>query len=238
MSRIAILLVPGKVMIWWWWNELILENRVPCFGTNQCFIHGMRLGHVEKGMAVRNPQGNPESGGKISQSMAIYGNLWQSMAIEKHCLFLMEKYGKGLIHRWASHLWDSLRQQLLKLQPSVRCRCPALGGCPSRLDELRTLTSHICGKFDFLQADTRNDSPTRAMKHTLLGLWISMFWFLTPSEMLFLVSVSVLSLFGCFLPKDCATSNFTRLQLATTASVARIEHFSVLWHGRCVPDSP
>ena len=43
----------------------------------------------------------------------------------------------------------------------------------------------ICGKFDFLQADTRNDSPTRAMKHTLLGLWISMFWFLTPSEMLF-----------------------------------------------------
>jgi hypothetical protein len=34
----------------------------------------MRLGHVEKGMAVRNPQGNPESGGKISQSMAIYGN--------------------------------------------------------------------------------------------------------------------------------------------------------------------
>ena len=43
---------------------------------------------------------------------------------------------------------NTLRQQLLKLQQWVsNSRCPAFG-CPSRLDELPALTSHMCnGSF-------------------------------------------------------------------------------------------
>ena len=148
MSRIAMNCYSTRTRGWWWWwwwrwwrHELILENRVPCFGTNQCFIHGMRLGHVEKGMAVRNPKKSTGQPRKWWQNLAIYGNLWQS-----HGKTWPFSHGKGLIHQRADGLPTfclNLRQQLLKLPPSVRCRCPAWGGCPSRLDELRTLTGQI-----------------------------------------------------------------------------------------------
>ena len=223
MSRIAILLVPGKVMMKW----IDLGEQGTLFWDKPMFHPWHAFGACGKRNGSEKSTGQPR---KWWQNLAIYGNLWQSKNIAFFSWKNMEKvwFIDGLPTfetTSGSSFWncrrrcDAARHWAGAPAGWMSCeRWPATFGYGSiPTDTLlvgwtsiyqlfwgslgtRVLTSHICGKFDFLQADTRNDSPTRAMKHTLLGLWISMFWFLTPSEMPFLVSVSVLSLFGCFLP--------------------------------------